>query len=68
MKIPMDLRRLLRPRQDLPIVVDQLSGGQYKLDGGEGEVIDEEELEKRVEELNIPESLPSVVAIDFRDE
>ena len=51
----MDLRRLLRPRQYLRIVVEQLSGGQYRLDGGEGEVVDEEELEKRVEELNIPE-------------
>ena len=38
----MDLRRLLRPRQYLPIVVEQLSGRQYRLDGGEGKVVDED--------------------------
>lgn len=64
----MDLRRLLRPRQYLPIVVEQLSGRQYRLDGGEGKVVDEEELEKRTAELNLAPGLPQVVAIDLRDE
>ena len=63
----MDLRRLLRPRQDMPLVVEVLGGGhQYQLSNGD--VVDEAELDKRVEELNLAAGLPQVVAIDLRDE
>ena len=66
-RIPVDLRRLLRPRQDMPIVVEVLGGGhQYQLSSGA--VLDEDELDKRVEELNLAAGLPQVVAIDLRDE
>lgn len=69
MKIPMDLRRLLRPRQDMPIVCEMLGGGQYRYDSPFGEeIIDEEELDRRVEDLNLAAGLPQVVAIDLRDE
>ena len=68
MRLPTDLKKWARPRKDMPIVVELLDDGRYKMDpyepGDTGAILTESELDDMVSGLNIAEGMPGCIVID----